>query len=152
MFSSDGTLIKEFKQRNADGTIVVAEDSAHPPDTAFALGSDGNAYAMLSNRVKVFSPNGELIRSFTFSDPEKDFHPVNMEISGATISIEFARMDKSGFPVIRFRTYDLQGELEHEFVPDETLTNSPICFSENEGYLFFAGNGSQNYFVRAAIH
>jgi hypothetical protein len=152
IFSSDGKLIKEFKHKDSDGKPLKKSEEPSQPDASFAGGPDGNAYVTRGNHVTVISPYGETIRSFDLLVPGQDFHAAKLEISGSILSMEYLRFDKKGIPEVRFRTYDLRGNLQYEYVPDETLRGGPLCFSENEGYLFYDGNGSQTYFVRAAIH
>jgi len=129
-----GQVVRELSLNLPD--VDSKSERKSLPEGGIAVGSDGNAYLLLPDRVVVISQSGELVRQLSFEKPDREARATNVYVSGGLVAVDLSRSRKNAIDttilVLDANTGDTVGYYE----PSKELGNNLICFSRAQGFTF----------------
>jgi hypothetical protein len=135
-YDASGRVIKRLDSP-ALGEINLSDTKKHLMQNGLTTGSDGNFYFVSNDKILVFSPAGEQVRSFYFDKPDPSVIPIWLAISGGLVSIEFVKEQKDGVLSMTYLVLDqFSGEPYGLYVPSPEAGHNASCFSRGLGYTF----------------
>jgi hypothetical protein len=150
LFQASGKL-----QRRLNETGIADFDldppARHIAEGAAAIGKDGNAYLLGSDKIYVISASGQTLKKILIGKPDGEFSSVGVQYSDGLLAISFAKQGKAEaifqYLVVNAST----GEPLGLYLPTEETGNNNVCFSRREGFLFVTGDNNTVNLVTAPI-
>ena len=167
LYAADGFLLKRLSlpEDQAIDEAVRLGDNRYTPAAPISgnravsagrlrLGDDGNAYLMRSTspaKVYVISSSGELLRSFELDPPDIGQTPMEMQLSGDRIAMEF-RHCSDQCETTELDLFDANTGKKVSGFSHQGIFGSLSCFTEKpEKFTFLTVNDDQRLELITAV-
>lgn len=149
LFQPSGKLLRRVNETGM-GDIDLDPQPHHIPEGAIAIGKDGNAYLLGTDKVYVISASGEIQKKIPFKK-SVGFSAMAIQYSEGLLVVSFASQEKSvalfQYLVINASTGEPLGLYE----PTEETGNNNVCFSRRDGFLFVTVKENRLNLITAPI-
>lgn len=137
LFGPGGVHIRELQIKQ-----LAATDAAKKrlPEGAISVGSDGNAYLLLPEKILVISQSGQVLRELPFRKREQEDRAGNLYVSGGLVVIALFRARHTEIETHLLALDANTGDEYGYYEPSPELGNNPICFSRDQGVTFMRRN------------